>query len=179
MTGLPLNKIYIDTRLKTNDSASNSDFRFQLNKTVFLPKDSTFCIDDVNMPHTWNTIETGVNDRLYVGWQLGGGQPSYKIIIIPPGRYNGTTLADWFRSEINAQGLGQWTVVWNKTNTITFATNNVLLFQIYTDDDLSTLPTGAFTGMDPYNKMTCNEILQIYGKSTSIYGVGNPFATGF
>ena len=105
MTGLPLRKIYIDTRLKTNDSASNSDFRFQLNKTVFLPKDSTFCIDDVNIPHSWSTIETGVNDRLYVGWQLTEANPlSYKIIIIPPGRYNGTDLAAWFKSEINAQG---------------------------------------------------------------------------
>ena len=167
--------------MKTNDLASTSDFRFQLNKTVFLPKDSTFCIDDVNIPHSWNTIETGVNDRLYVGWTLGptAPQPSYKIIIIPPGRYNGTDLATWFKSEINAQGYGQWTVVWNKTNTITFATNNVLVFQIYTDDDLSDLPAGAFTGMDPYNKMTCNEILQIYGKTSLIYGASHPFTTGF
>ena len=40
-------------------------------------------------------------------------------------------------------------------------------------------PYGAFTGMDPYNKMTCNEILQIYGKTLLIYGAGNPFTTGF
>ena len=52
MTGLPVKKIYIDSRLKTRDSVSNSDFRFQLGKSVFLPKDSTFCIDDVNIPHS-------------------------------------------------------------------------------------------------------------------------------
>ena len=182
MTGLPVRKIYIDTRFKTSDSASNSDFRFQLGKSVFLPKDSTFCIDDINIPHSWNTIETGVNDRLYVAWRLAlTDQMNYKVIIIPPGLYNGAELATWFRSEINAQGSGQWTVVWNKSNTITFATNNVINFKIYTDEELSAMSgAGGFTGMDPYNKMTVNEILQIYGNQTGFYaGTGKPFTTGF
>ena len=182
MTGLPVRKIYIDTRFKSNDSTSNSDFRFQLGKSVFLLKDSTFCIDDINIPHSWNTIEAGVNDRLYVAWRLVEANiMTYKIIMIPAGMYTGAELATWFRSEINAQGSGQWTVVWNKNNTITFATNNVANFKIYTDEELSAMSgVGGFTGMDPYNKMTVNEILQIYGNQTGIYaGTGKPFTTGF
>ena len=136
----------------------------------------------MNIPHSWDTIETGVNDRLYVGWQVTeANQLSYKIIIIPPGRYTGATLGDWFRSEMNAQGPGRWDLLWNKENTLTFSTNNVANFKIYTDEDLSApnLASGTtFVGLDPYNKMSCNEILQIYGVST-FYGTGKPFTTGF
>jgi len=182
MTGLPVKKIYIDTRFKTNDSTSNSDFRFQLFKSVFLPKDSTFVIDDVNIPHSWNTIETGVNDRFYVAWRLlETDTMNYNIIMIPSGRYSGSELATWFRSGINALGTGQWTVVYTSANKITFTTNNVANFKIYTDDELTAMSgPGGFVGMDPYNKMTVNEILQIYGNQTGVYaGTGKPFTTGF
>ena len=182
MSGLPVRKIYIDSRMKTRDSVSNSDFRFQLGKSVFMPKDSTFCIDEVNIPHSWSTVETGVNDRLYVAWRLVEADTmSYKIIIVPQGQYTGITLAAWFKSEINAMGAGQWTVVCDRSNVITFATNNVANFKIYTDDELSAMSgVGGFVGMDPYNKMSVNEILQIYGDRTGIFaGTGKPFATGF
>ena len=183
MSGLPLQKIFIGTRLKSNDSVSNSEFIFQLGKSVFLPKDSTFYIDDVNIPHSWKTIETGVNDRLYVAWRILESNPmNYKVIIIPPDQYDGVQLAAWFKSEINAQGPGQWTVVWNRSNTKTFATNNAANFKIYTDEELAVMPSGArgFVGFDTYNKMSVNEIIQIYGNKTGVYaGTGKPFTTGF
>jgi len=50
MTGIPFTKVYIDTRFKTNDSVSNSDFRYQLNRTGFMPEGSTICIDEINIP---------------------------------------------------------------------------------------------------------------------------------
>ena len=39
---------------------------------------------------------------------------------------------------------------------------------------------GGFVGMDPYNKRSVNELLQIYGNRSGIYaGTGKPFTTGF
>ena len=59
---------------------------------------------------------------------------SYNIIVVPPGQYNGITLAAWFKSEINVMGAGQWTVVCDGSNTITCATLNIANFKIFTDD---------------------------------------------
>ena len=69
MTGIPFTKLSIDTRFKTTDSASTSDFRVQLNRTGFMPEGSTFCIDEVNIPYSWNTIEPGINDKLYITYR--------------------------------------------------------------------------------------------------------------
>ena len=50
-------KVYVDSRYKTSDSVSNSDFKFEINEALDLP-DNTYCyIDDICIPHTWYTVE--------------------------------------------------------------------------------------------------------------------------
>ena len=44
---LPIKKIYIDSRFKTSDSASHSDFSIDLPQTFLMPQDKGFYIDDV------------------------------------------------------------------------------------------------------------------------------------
>ena len=48
---MPLRKVFIDSRYNTTDSASDSDFRFQLNKKAFMPVGSEFCIGEINIPY--------------------------------------------------------------------------------------------------------------------------------
>ena len=62
---LPVKKIYVDTKYKTNDSVSNSHFKIQLPETLLMPDNCVFYIDDVCIPHSWYTIEAGINDKLY------------------------------------------------------------------------------------------------------------------
>ena len=50
---LPIKKIYIDTRFKSSDSRSDSDFKIDLPTTLLMPEDNGFYIDDVCIPHTW------------------------------------------------------------------------------------------------------------------------------
>ena len=60
-----VNKVYVDSRYNTNDSVSNSIFKFELKEAFDLP-DSTVCdIDDISIPHTWFTIEGNLNNTLY------------------------------------------------------------------------------------------------------------------
>ena len=54
---LPILNIYIDSRHKTRDSASNSDFIFQLTETISTPPNCVCYIDDIIIPHTWYGIE--------------------------------------------------------------------------------------------------------------------------
>ena len=47
-----VSQINVDTRFKTKDSVSNSDFRFQLSRSAFMPLGSTFDIDEINIPYS-------------------------------------------------------------------------------------------------------------------------------
>ena len=43
---LPIKKIYIDSRCKSSDSVSDSDFHIDLPTTFLMPDDTGFYIDD-------------------------------------------------------------------------------------------------------------------------------------
>ena len=62
---LPIKKIYVDTRFKTKDSVSNSNFKIELGQSLQFPENTVFYIDDICIPHSWSTIEQGLNDKLY------------------------------------------------------------------------------------------------------------------
>ena len=63
---LPAKKIFIDTKYKTRDSVSNSNFKVELPETLLFPENSVFYIDDVCIPKSWYSVEENVNDKLYV-----------------------------------------------------------------------------------------------------------------
>ena len=63
---LPLKKIYVDTRYRTPDSISTSNFKIELPYTVEMPNNSTFYITDICIEHSWLTVETGINDTIYI-----------------------------------------------------------------------------------------------------------------
>jgi len=174
-----VSKIYIDTRLKTLDSISNTDFRFQLSRGTHMPVGSTFCIDELNIPHSWNTIEAGVNDKVYVSWQVAPAVLTYATITLPPKRYNGADLAAQIQAQINAtSGFTAWIVSYDSTlNTITFS-GNLSVFKIWTDEDLAI--TTFFPGLNNQNPQSINDIFQIYGKTTGyVNNTITPFTTGF
>ena len=44
---LPCKKIYIDTRYKTADSVSSSNFKIELPYTLYMPNNTIFHLDDI------------------------------------------------------------------------------------------------------------------------------------
>ena len=54
---LPINKIFVDSRHKTLDSRSNTDFKIQLKESINLPNNTICFITDVVIPNTIYTIE--------------------------------------------------------------------------------------------------------------------------
>jgi hypothetical protein len=183
MTGIPFTKVMIDTRFKTTDSNSNSDFRYQLNRTGFMPEGTTFCIDEINIPYSWNTIETGINDQLYISYrQLISNPEIPRIITITPQRFTGVDFATNLGLQLNSMGgPGIYVATYNtNSNTITITSNN-MYFKIWTDQEL--LQSTIFTGLNVFNLNSVNEVLQVYGLYTGgINGYVAPgvgFQTGF
>jgi hypothetical protein len=180
MTGIPLRKIYIDSRYKTNDSSSAADFRFQLNKNTFMPAGSEFCIDEINIPYAWNTIEANINDTLYMVWNPSAvsGPPTYSSIRITPKRYNGTDLAAELTAKLNVITNG-WTVTYNASaNTLNFDSSQIVFFKLLSDAELGKLPSTAFPAMNPYDFKSCNDIIQIF-PNTASGRTGVPITSGF
>ena len=86
---LPIKKIYIDTRFRSSDSASHSDFHIDLPTTFLMPEDTGFYIDDVCIPHSWYTVNANVNDRVFFYY----GNQTLQPATVPEGIYNITNLA--------------------------------------------------------------------------------------
>ena len=130
---LPVKKIYVDTRHKTPDSISNSNFTVQLPETFYMPDDAVFYIDDVTIPYTWSTIETDHNDKLYIMTidTNNFNAKQYFVITIPPGVYSGTQLATEIRSKLSPYFSGSFSVLYDaKLNTISITQGYTNIFKI-------------------------------------------------
>ena len=144
---LPSKKIYIDTRFKSSDSRSDSDFKIDLPTTLLMPEDTGFYIDDVCIPHTWYTVETGRNDKLHFGFNSAN-----QIVSIPEGNYTTTTVGEAIAAAMNAAITGttintffsNWDKLKN-TFVITLADSlQTNRFQIFTDVQLKKRNSAAF-----------------------------------
>ena len=80
-SSLPIKKTYCDTKFRRFDSKSTSDFKIDLPQTIKLPDNCVCYIDDVSIPRTWYTVESGVNDKLYFRLQFANGGAYYDYII--------------------------------------------------------------------------------------------------
>ena len=105
---LPVIFFYIDSRFKTIDSVSSSNFKIDLNQTLLFPPNAVFYIDDISIPHSWYTVEENMNDKLYI--YLSPKEVNqdndgviYKIIKIESGNYTGADLATELNLKINEQ----------------------------------------------------------------------------
>ena len=123
---LPIIKIYIDSRNRTADSISSSNFKIELDHTLQMPDNTVFFVTDVVLPHVFQLIETGVNDRLYYKYSapIATNQYSinaYYIIITLPagGQPSGTSLATAIQTAMNAQvdpeSAISFTVTWDSS----------------------------------------------------------------
>ena len=116
---LPIKTIYVDTRFKSSDSVSHSDFNIDLPTAFFMPENTGFYIDDVCTPHSFYTIEANVNEPSYVY------DNSTRTVAVPEGYYNITTLSTAIVDAMNtAIGFGLFMSEVNlKTNILTDLTD--------------------------------------------------------
>ena len=56
-----IKKAYVDSRFRTRDSNSDSDFMFELKEPLDIPDNTVCYVDGISIPRTWRTIESHNN----------------------------------------------------------------------------------------------------------------------
>ena len=127
-----IKKVYIDSRYKTNDSVSNSDFKFELKEALELPDNTVCYIDDICIPHTWYTVEF-YNNKLYIENTYPDLSLSSSVLTLPEGNYNAATLATTLQSTLQHSFPNEnYRCVYNTTKgSITITSDRS--FRIFTD----------------------------------------------
>jgi hypothetical protein len=96
---LDIKKVYIDTRYKTSDSNSDSDFFVELPLAVNIPDNCICYIDDIVLPVSWTMIDSR-NNKLHLGYRIGN-VVSEQTVTIPSGNYNGITFSNALEAAMN------------------------------------------------------------------------------
>ena len=173
---LPLKKIYIDSRDRTVDSKSASNFKIELPNTVQMPDNTVFFVTDVSVPHVWKTIEEGFNDRLYLRYNTPfppapGSVGRHVIVYLAEGNYTLTQLAAHIQAQINgaiddiAKSYTSFTVTPDATNhrlTISMSgSSGTVWFKLYTDAEVVSTIGLYWIGSDPGNLKSANDVLTL------------------
>jgi len=189
---LPVKKLFVDTAMKTPDSRSNSDFKISFAESLTMPDNAVFYVDDVCLPHAWYTVETGVNDRLYVfvtnNFAVDVRPEVGAIVTLPSKVYTGADLASEVSAGLNAAGpvmyaAPRFSVTYDAaTHTISIAALYAdLLFRVLTSDDLATQMGGVWPGVsyDTKNPADINGPMLKQTEGTSAtQGYSTPWTSG-
>jgi hypothetical protein len=132
---LPVKKIYIDSRFKSSDSVSDSNFKIDLPQNLLMPRGTGFYIDDICIPVSWYTIDEGRNNKLY--FKVGSAM---NIVHIPPGDYSLVNLNNAITTAMNSQGGYSFIADPNvSANKIGIKNNVPSSFEILTDEQLKSM----------------------------------------
>ena len=174
---LPIKKIYIDSKFKRHDSVSNSNFKIELPYTLKMGDNTVFYVDDVCVPHTWHTVEEGVNDKIYIRTILNGANTDY-LLALTAQNYNGVQLRAELETKIQTlMFVGSAlvpTVLFNpQTNEISLsiAGHNC---KILTDTELKTITNWGGTSYDINSLDSVNELLTNTAKVSTIGTPSSP-----
>ena len=108
---IPITKVYIDSRFKTKDSKSNSDFKYELVESIQLPDKCAAYVDDVIIPVSWYNIDEH-NRYLYVRrFEDLTNTKTDRIVPIEISNHTPDTLTDSVQEALNtAYGAGVFSV---------------------------------------------------------------------
>ena len=159
---LPIKKVYVDSKYKTEDSASDSDFKFELGQSITLPDDAKFFISDCCIPHSWKTVEYW-NNKLYLKMidETNSANTNYYVIELEQKTYNGTTLATEIKNKIvNATGLSSGVNFTYSVQTNILSGNIIGFTAVFlTDKELQDESTNFTAIYDVNNLQSANGII--------------------
>ena len=157
-----INKIYIDSRFRTFDSKSSSNFKIELKEYYLVLDNYGAVITDITLPRSWYTANEN-NNKLYLRLQkIAGGTTTDYIVTIPPKNYDINTLALALSSAITTAALPialPFVVTADiPSGTLTISNGSASFFQILTDTDLQ---AAVWTGpvYDKTSPQSINNVL--------------------
>ena len=184
---LKFKKVYIDSSYKVNGTSSN--FTIDLPETVQL-EDNMLCqIHEVSIPHSWYSIQKGVNDRIFVRVEYTGtgAWTTRAMVTLTEGNYNVSELAGHLQTIMNnyfndaefpPQRSDMFVVSHsNLLNKIRISVNyNDIEFQIIPDSDILSHPDW-FPDINVNSLNSINKVLQNYNVAT--YDFNTSYYSGF
>ena len=162
---LPIKKDYIYSRFKTNDSSSNSHFKYELVESLQLPDNTVCFIDDVIIPHSYFNVD-GKFNRLYVRQYNDLNETALDIaIVIPSTNHTISTLVEGIQSALNLSfGANTLTVTFDSRKlSLTISENTGKAVKLFTDQELQSVNSGGWTGtLASGDLRTINELVGNY-----------------
>ena len=137
MSKLDIEKVYIDTRFKSSESTSDTDFYVDLPRSMNIPDDCVCYIDEIVLPVSWTVVDER-NNKLYM--RFAGGDSAdfiYKVIQVPNNNYTGETLASALQVHLNATASS--INDWFKFNVTYDFSNNLIAISLHLTDFLHNL----------------------------------------
>ena len=98
-----IRKIYCDSRFRTPQSASSSDFEIDLPNSVVIPRKAIGWISDLHPPVSFYNVDEH-NNVLYLSMSAvydGSEETRVKAVSLTPQNYSGETLAAEMTSKLN------------------------------------------------------------------------------
>ncbi len=179
-------KIYVDSRYRTADSASASDFTYELLEAVDL-RNAKLHVRDVTVPVTWRTVEE-LNRNLYVRerWTDGSGT-RYRVLTLPLGQYDPRLLETALAAAFNgadslfaATGAPYLVSYSDQTGQITIRLNVPnATWTLYTDQALGQLSSASwpFASGQPQMPRSFNRNLRLSGMAE--YSAASSYVSQF
>ena len=93
-------KVYICSRQAAATSRSTSDFDLTLSRNIVLPQKCAGFITDIQIPHSWYTVDDGQR-FLYFHVDVPGQFQHFDKIELSKGNYTGADLATAIRTKVN------------------------------------------------------------------------------
>ena len=184
---LKLKKVYIDSSYKV--SGTSSEFTIDLTETVQVEENMLCQIHEVSIPHSWYSIQTGVNDRIFVRVEHTGTGPwtTRVMITLNERDYSVSDLAghlqvilnNYFNdAEFPPQRSDMFVVSHsNLLDKIRISVNyNDIEFQVIPDSDFLTHPEW-FPDINVNSLNSINKVLPKYNVAT--YDFNTSYYSGF
>ena len=161
---IPIKKVYIDSRFKTKDSKSNSEFKYELVESIQIPDKCVCFVDDVIIPVSWYNIDES-NQNIYVRrFQDLTDTKTDKIVQIEVSNHTTDTLTDAVQEALNtAFGASVFTVTYDDRKlklSITAEPQSEL--KLFTDDELKGANDWTGPAFSSSDLRSANEILGNY-----------------
>ena len=99
-----MQKIYIDSRFRTANSKSESDFNVELPRSFNVPDGVVAHIDDIVIPVSWSTVDER-NNMCYISVSCGTALRDANFTLDPQ-NYDGFTFATALAAKLNLALVG-------------------------------------------------------------------------
>ena len=175
---IPIKKVYIDSRFKTKDSKSNSEFKYELVESIQLPDKCVAFIDDVIIPVSWYNIDEN-NRYLYIRrfQDLNADPNTDRIVPIEVSNHTPDSLTDAVQDALNtAFGSGVFSVSYDPRKLkLSITAEPQSEVKVFTDDELRGVNDWEGPAYNSSNLMSANEVL---GNYTTQYQTAQTFESG-